>query len=288
MYQIGMSIGNFSKASFFMPLEIMVNKAKTLGYDGIQYIPIRFFASLQVKTGLVSKDALRGILCAEQSYRSEKSISQVLKHRNKKLAAMAYIGMEEKLSSLETLHKLQRLKTSWLPLVVYPPDTWEINHPKYNELKSVHFQPTPEHVSEWNLKNPDELLMKANDFGIYSFCLDTYHLRRTPIRGNQYLWNWRELLPKLLPDTTVIHIGAGRNDFSGIDSMGELYDLIFRTEITEIWPILRLIKRNWDNNIAWSKIIVTEIPANSITKVANLNFNTVHSRITENLRNLFN
>lgn len=242
------------------PIETFTNISKSAGYQGVEYFPYRI-PHTQVRTGLLSKESLRQIDSAHQSFRTEKNLGEVKKHPRPILALKAFITMPEKVASLTDLKILQRKLGKLLPVIVYPQNEWagETRPAIFDTLVNKLIQPAPELISTLG-----QNMEKADQLG-YKLCLDLFHIRRKVTQGFSTQFRpWQEMLPLLLPQTKEIHLAVGRQDFEGsFDSMAELVDLYYGTRRTDIIPMLELIHRS-----GWQGPIVTEIPANSITKLA--------------------
>lgn len=274
--------------AFFAPLGYFSDVSQKSGYDGMEYFPWRL-PDAQLRTGLASQGALDTITSAHQGFRSERSIKEVLKHPNPKLAAFFFVTTTERVSSLESLQKLQQIKGRNLPLVVYPHHEWqgENEYDLFKELAGKLVQPAPELLGRWGLNSVSQFAKAVTARGYSGLCLDLFHIRRFPTQGfNTGFAPWQEAIPQLLPDTKEIHLGVGRFDFKGnFDSMAELMDLYTGNSDTDIVPILEMVRDS-----GWRGPIVTEIPARAIAKIINKRLVTprlyieAHSRITQNLR----
>lgn len=253
----------------FFPIETYKRIAQQAGYQRIEYFPWRFLPNWQAFTRTITKETLSAIGSAHQSFRSERTIREVLAHPKRGLATMAFLALPERNASLKNLHNLQekiRLTTGEeIPLVVYPPHEHEGEKipPLFNKLTNKLLQPTPDFFTRWGVKTIDELIATAVHKGYSGFCLDLLHLREKGSQGEQFP-PWRKTLPKLLPHTAEIHVSVGRRDFQleGSDSFRELTDLYTDSRKTEIVTILETIR-----DFGWKGPVVTEIPGSSLREV---------------------
>lgn len=301
--EVGFSMQNLMDAStlwaIVAPIEISSAVARKAGYvrmDGspnVEYYPYNV-PHAQIRTGVVTSSALNSITSAHQSFRTEKSLKEVINFQPKskrKIAAQAFVTMPEKFASLEDLEKLQRELGHRLPVIVYPPNEWmgEARPEAFRRLDNKLIQPAPELLDAWGVNTIPEFLDKVKAGG-YKLCLDLFHIRRQVTQGFQTQFGrWQDVLPQLLPQTREIHLAVGRNDFQGpFDSAQELKDLYSGERKTEIVPMLETVR-----DFGWTGPIVTEIPATSAKNlISNSKIATpgmlikAHSQIVGNIKSI--
>lgn len=243
----------------FLPMGSLVNIAKESGYGGFEWHPLRGTVSgLQVNSGLIGKDSKDAIVSLHQSWRSEKSLAEALKHPNRSLATIAYVILPERIASLNDLEHLQKVLGKKLPVVLYPslPDEESGTERDFGEKI---FQPYADIMARWGVKTVDELISEAYKRGYTGFAIDLFHMRRPNIDGVG-LNPWQETLPQLLPHTKEVHISAGRTDLHYVkgmpDTESELKGLLDSKGDTELLQMLRAIRES-----GWKGRVVTEIPA---------------------------
>ena len=292
--EINFSMQNLMNTStiwaIIAPIELYSTLAKKSDYSGIEYFPFRV-PHAQIRTGLLTKNALDSITSAHQSFRTEKNLKDVRKHPNPTIAAKAFITMPEKFGSLADLQKLQRELGHKLPVVVYPPNEWmgESRPEIFKRLDNKLIQPAPELLGTWGVNTTDKFINEVKKRG-YKLCLDLFHIRRQVGQDFQSQFGkWQEVLPVLLPETKEIHLAVGRNDFQGpFDSAQELKDIYFGERKTDIVPMLEAVR-----DCGWSGPIVTEIPANSAKNLISSSKITtpsmliaVHKQIVTNIKEI--
>lgn len=272
------------------PIELYSAVAKNSGYSGIEYFPFRI-PHIQVRTGMLTRGALNSINSAHQSFRTEKTLTEVRRHPNPRLAAQAFVTMPEKFVSLQDLEKLQRTFKGEFPVVVYPPNEWmnETRSAIFDRLENKLIQPAPELLGAWGINSVEEFMAESKKRG-YELCLDLYHIRRRVTQGFQTQFGqWQDVLPVLLPQTREIHLGVGRADFqSSFDSMLELRDIYVGDRMTDIIPMLEMVRDS-----GWIGPIVTEIPAIAAKNLVSDSKITspsllvkTHKQIVDNLRSI--
>lgn len=242
------------------PVEKFAQTAQDAGYQGLEVHPLQTIrAGIQLQTGILNQKEKNAIRSLHQSPRSEKSLSDVLKHPNRTLAAVFYLILPERVRSLHTLERIQQAVGRNLPVVLYPHRPGEASGTEKAFGEKL-FQPTPEIMASWGTKNIDDLILAMQQKGYDGFCLDLYHMRRS---GNPSLLPWQQTLSRLLPYTKEIHVSAGRIDIhEDIDTLAELRDLLDGTRKTELIPMLEAVK-----SAEWKGRIVTEIPAGGLRQV---------------------
>lgn len=266
--EVDCSILNLLDASIvhtvLWPVDKFVDTIRESGYRGLEWHPLRgIVAGMQMNAGLVSKDARNAVISLHQSHRSEKSIGEVLKHKNPVLAAYSYILLPERVSSLDNLEHLQGVIGRELPVILFPPNSGEESGTGRGFGAKL-FQPTPEVMHRWQVKTPEQLINRTFQEGYTGLCLDLFHMRAREI--SEYGLNpWQETLPKLLPYTQEVHVAAGRVDIkqgNNIDTVQELEGLLKGNGDTELINMLKEIK-----TLGWTGQVVTEIPAVALRKL---------------------
>lgn len=238
----------------FFPAGACVDTVKEAGYRGIEWIPFRTVAGIQMNAGAVNQGTKDAVVSLHQSFRSEKSIGQAWHHPNKAFAIISYVALPERVSSLNNLERLQKVIGRGLPVVLYPENAGEEPGTERNFQEKT-FQPTPEVMQKWKVKTVDELITESKRRGYTGFCVDLAHMRGAS-RGEYTLNPWQETLPQLLTFAQKIHIAAGRVDMAYENTEAELKDLIKGTRYTELPQMLEVVKKS-----GYRGRIVTEIPA---------------------------
>lgn len=242
------------------------------GYDGLEWIPPRviFPAAFQLQTGLASE--ARGVIrTAHQSYSTEKitNFRQNLRYAigalrgdPKALVALGSLAfLQQDIASLDGLEKIQRTLGRRLPVVVYP--TTQIrDEVVLRPFGEKMFQPTPEVMRLWGVKNAEELVAEAKRRGYTGLCVDFYHLREKDERGD--LSNWQETLPVLLDFAKTIHMAGGREDLERpyIDGRADLRDLLIGERKSEQSRMLELTRQT-----GWQGRVGVEVPAAALRQI---------------------
>jgi hypothetical protein len=197
--------------SFLFPIELIIWIARKAGYDGIQYSPIRLFAGLQVRLGLLSSYAKRYIFAAEQSPRNEvihwregkRAFADFLTSEQPILGVLFYILLPFRRDSMKILIKLQHLLDKKIPMVIYP--YHEFEEPQYREFSQIGMrlvQPEPGLITRWRVNN--YLLFQARiftaDFNRFNgICFDTDKARLMP-------WSWKQQIEENIDDIKLVHV----------------------------------------------------------------------------------
>ncbi|KKQ74127.1 MAG: hypothetical protein US96_C0040G0019 [Candidatus Woesebacteria bacterium GW2011_GWB1_38_5b] len=263
----------FRSASFY------VDQALEAGYEGHEWYPMRnsTLVGVQTNTGLLPDYVKESIKSAHQSWRSERTPLEALRHPNKILAVGSYILFPHTDASLTSIEKLQSRIGRKLPVVIYP-DTeggrrnWDFAQNTYQPAKSA--------MREFGAIDIPDMLGKGHERGFDSITLDIHHALG--------LGPWQEVLHQLLPYATEIHIAVGRTeDNSDPKTEQKLEDLYFGRKGTEIYQILETIK-----NSGWTGRVVTEIPYQALKNLRARSKDSMdhhdlmedHRRIVDNLQ----
>lgn len=262
-------------ASFYM------DQARNAGYEGIEWHPLRnsTIAGIQTNTGLLlAQDEKDYIRSAHQTWRTQRSIAEALRHPNKAIALGSYALFTEADDSLRAIEDLQIKLGRKLPTVVYPEleatrDFWDFETKTFQPKKSV--------MEALGAKDIPDMIEKAKAMGFTGITADIHHMLD--------LGAWQDVLPQILPFTTEIHIAVGRVDGLNVDpqTMTKLEDLYFGRRGSEIYQILEMIK-----NSGWTGMVVTEIPAAALRelraknkdRITSADFVEDHRKIVDNLK----
>lgn len=276
----------------FTPLGRICEMARQAGYDGIEYFPIRFIPAWQVFFGQPSITTLPWILAAQQSFRSERNLVEVLNHPNTLAALLAFVMLPERELSLKHLLELQKLK-AWptLPLLINPHHEW-LEEPQYElwpQLEVRLYQTAPELLGRWHIKTAAEFVEAVHDKHAH-ISLDTYHLRRAPTQGFTTRFEpWEEAFKAILRHARQIRLSF-RADSK--DSFDEVWDLYLGTTRfhTPLWDMIAMIAES-----EWQGQLVVQVASNvakTVIKGNNLpvwpgELTSFHRRIVDNLRSAF-
>lgn len=259
-----------------VPVEVFVWLAKRRGYDGIQYSPIRFVASIQVLLGLLTPYARRHIFAAEMSYRAERSISEAWRHKARALALFRFFLLPEQAYSLKHLRALQRLVGKQLLCVAYPAWPWQ-EYEKFYELNNRLFQPEPGLFERFGGESVADIAKILADIQNFSgICLDTYHLRRGFRAGEESPFvPWQEVLPVILQYVKLVHIRikSPKEGFPG--PAPDLVDILSGAFHGETAQIVRTIA----NDEQYPGLYITEVPSDVLPLRR-------HNALVEKLREL--
>lgn len=271
--------------SAFWTADTFADVTHQAGYTGMEWHPVRGIrAGIQVNHGRISSDVNDSIRSLHQSWRSEKNLKEVWQHPNRPLAAISYVLLPERVSSLQDLSRLQTKLGKKLPIVLYPD---EKNSGADMHFAEKLFQPLPEVMRDWGVKTPGDLIAEAGLRRYTGSCLDLFHMREAAESGD--LNPWEKTLPQLLSYTKEIHVAAGRTDIKQehIDTMQELEDIKTGRGDSDMLKMLSLIRES-----NWTGRVVTEIPAASLHALRSKNHQPIsvkyliedHKRIVGNLQ----
>ena len=260
-----------------------VDKALEAGYDGHEWFPMRNLAEVgrQTNDGALPDYVKESIRSAHQSWRHEKTFGEAWDNPNRKLRWLgmaSYFLFPETTESLEYINRLQEQLGRKLPVVMYP-DTEGGRHTDF-EFKNKTYQPSANVTREFGANTIQEMIDEGRRRGFDSLTVDIHHMLG--------LGRWEEVLPRLLPHATEIHIALGRiDDELDPKTQQKLEDLYSGRKGTEIYRILETIKRIWSGGI-----VVTEIPYQALATLRKKYKESLetkdlvedHRRIVDNLR----
>lgn len=271
-----------------VPVRGLLDISLEAGYEGLEWAPVRFGTlGWQMHNGALSREEKDGIRSFQQSFRSEKTIFDSLKHQNPVFALYAYALLPQSEASLDDLEKLQKVLGKEMPVVLYPRQLGEkpLGERPFSQKT---YQAMPDAMEFFGAINIEEMVRAGKKLGFTGVTYDS-HLARMKSEDGLDLGPWQESLPQLLPHIQEIHISAGRVDLPGpqVDTMKELRDLLFGTRETDINKILEAIKSS-----GWTGRTVTIAPAAAIRSALypNKRFLTPgeviegHRRIVDNVK----
>lgn len=148
--------------------------ATSYGYDQIEWRPLSHSkVERQIEEKCDPSFAIVG--SAEQSFRGEKTWQDVWNHKNRAIAAVAYMLFPHRTESLRTLQSLQKIRPD-IPMTVYPAINEE-EEALHSGLAHKLIQPNPDVVDAWNAKSFEDLMFQYDQRG-YGINLDLFHFLR--------------------------------------------------------------------------------------------------------------
>lgn len=266
---------------FLWSVEHFTKVARRAGYDGMQWVPVRSLAGVQLASGLVTQYGKDGIRSMEQSYRGEKTWAESWHHPNRSLAMLSHVVLPERTQSLDTLEQVQKRVGRSLPTVLHVPRP-DVDEPSGTDrpFGEKLFQVTAATMHQWGAASVEDLAEKAADRDYTGFCVDLHHVREP--HEAVTLYTSPDSLRALLPYTKMIQIPVGRfeSPIDGVDINAEMQDLVHGTEETELLRMLRVIH---DEN--WSGYVAFEAPAQSVRTMGDTWVGT-HGRMVETAKRI--
>ncbi len=241
---IDSSVGNlFSPQmpqTLLWPMGAVLDTIREAHYRGVEWHPMRTWAGMQMRAGLISQDDKNAFVSLHQSYRNEKHFREAWNHPNRGIAVASYFLLPERVSSLDNLERAQEVIGRTMPVVLYPSNEGEesgLDRPFGEKL----IQPSPEVMEIWGVQTSQEFAEEAQRRG-YKICLDLLHVRRVGRMGLS-LGPWQQAFEYLLPDTSEIHVPAERSDQKqSIDTQNDFQ--AFLTKRGTIIEMLREIRNS--------------------------------------------
>ncbi len=235
------------KAQFLWPMSKFINTALGFGADGIRFQPMRNYAAWQLFTGQLNNENLNGILCTEQSFRSERWPWQWLFHKNKKLALAAWLFMpyisDKFEDSLWGVRKLTQVMGKSLPITLYPAKRGQ-HQPTQLGYPHMLIQIAPEMLIDLGITKYADIPSILYNLKYTGVTLDLLHIRRSS--------DWLVLFEIILPYIQEVHIPLLRPDFSDYSQLIAHFwsDVKNNTSTSSMgYMLTRLISEGWGGNI---------------------------------------
>ena len=230
-----------------LPVEGLVRLGSAIGYDGLEWRPMRSVAENQLRMGFVTDYAKRGIKSAEQSYRGERTWQEASQHPNKRLAQISYILFPHRQDSLHSLVRLQSLAGE-IPTTVYPTSD-PIEAEQQRSLTNKLIQISPECMEIFGVTSFEGLIQHMVDNGI-GINLDIMHYRR--LAQSLQIPADNVTFRSALPYIKEVQFPVARDDFGdpGGDTSNSYEDLANGTRNNENTRLLlTLLERGYEGPI---------------------------------------
>lgn len=211
----------------FGGLDRYIQFAFSRGYEGLELYPIRsLFGSLskQMLSDLQLGIEKTWIKSLHQSFRSEKTLGDIIRHPNSMLALKAFISMPERNASMQHLLNMQN-QIGDVPTVIFPHHgvgeivggkIWnEPEYPEIDKLRNRLFQPTANLMHRYQLSSFDQIVDRLVANGMFDgICFDTHHaVVPFQIKNDEgkvvkeyKLGNWREMIDDHFNLIRLVHI----------------------------------------------------------------------------------
>ena len=200
------------KALFFLypffRIEELTKYAQTAGYEQIEWRPLLGISNQQL-LGVDIETDVSGIASAEQSFLSEKSFQQSLRHRNPLIAVASYITFPHRIDSLRALAGLQ-MRNPQIPVTIYPAQNEE-EEILQSKLQNKLIQPSQEIVERWKLESFDHMMQHFYDRRL-GINLDLFHYLR--LADSFSLPSIRDAAKVMSPLIQEVQYSANRVDFA--------------------------------------------------------------------------
>ena len=213
----------------------------------IDYWPIWPVPNIQAYYALVPNQDLKIAVSGSSSFRSEKWPWELIKHKNRLLAAQAWAVLPHR-DSLESVQTFASLASGGkMPVVIYPETLEKLKkRPRINPRSNLTIQPTPELFKSENIKTPAQANHYLEKTKVNGWTYDTLHSR--------FLLEDPKLLGAVLRRTILVHLSVFRNDnsrpgYSSINTTTEGLDILNGTRKTEILSHLELVLKNLPKNL---------------------------------------